>query len=171
MFVSCNAMYRFIPIILLFLTLLPMPVMAQINLSAEIGILPPAPGSHPDLEDLLQRFWRDYYNVEGPQGFTMDNVRVGRADLNDDGNDELILMIDAPAWRAEGGKPFVIATWHKDGWYAIGWGWGDEDTIFTLTETNNGWHSLDTGTSIMRWTNQEYTGERKVIAPLAPQNP
>ncbi len=143
-------------LITLFSLLVPLSAGAQGPLLAQAPILPAAPGPHPDLDALLQRFWHDYYGVEGKQGFTMSQVRVGRIDLNDDDQLELILMIDAPGWKADAGKPFVIATWIDGEWVAIGWGWGDEDNVFSLTETVRGWHSLETGAYIMRWTGTQY---------------
>ena len=127
------------------------PVIAQ-----QVGMLPPSPGPHPDLEALLSTFWPAYYNVSGPLGFTIDQVRVGRADLHDDGNEALLLMIDHPGWQADLGKPFMIATWSKPQWTAIGWGWGDEDSIFMLTETKKGWHSVETGTQTLSWIGKQY---------------
>ena len=137
-------------------------------LLAEVPFLPPASGPHPDLDALLQRFWRDYYGIEGKLGFTLSQIRVGRIDLNDDDQAELVLMIDAPAWKADAGKPFVIATWREEEWVAIGWGWGDEDGVFSLTETQRGWHSLETGAYIMRWNGTEYERTAKNTGPAAP---
>ena len=161
-------MSRLALLLSLLLFVMPLAALAQTapTLAQEVGILPPAPGPHPDLEALLQRFWRDYYTVDAPNGFTMDNVRVGRVDLNDDGVEELILMIDSPAWEVGLGKPFVIATWRNKTWVAVGWGWGDADTIFSMTETVKGWHSVDTGTTIMRWNGSEYATETKNIEPV-----
>ena len=140
----------------LFFLLAAAPATAQTNLQANVALLPPAPGPHPDLDELIQRFWHDYYGVDGALGFTLSQVRVGRVDLNGDDQAELFLMIDTPAWKAEAGKPFVIATWRDQAWSAIGWGWGDEDRVWSLTETTKGWHSVDAGPYIMRWTGSEY---------------
>ena len=156
-----SIMFRFA--VLLFLSLLaaPLPAQAQASLVAQVGLLPPAPGPHPDLVDVLRRFWPEYYDTDGALSFTLDNIRVGRIDLNDDDRAELILMIDKPGWEIAIGKPFVICTWRKTNWVAIGWGWGDEDTLFVQSDTYRGWHSLDTGTTIMRWTGKEYERQPK----------
>ena len=162
-----------LPSLALIMLLAAMPMTAAVAappaMSAQVGVLPPAPGAHPDLEALLHEFWRDYFEVGGPLGFTLDNIRVGRIDLNDDDIDELILMIDLPGWRVDAGKPFVVATWRNKAWAAVGWGWGDEDQIFRLTETIQGWHSLDTGSQILHWNGREYERESKTITPLTSQ--
>ena len=150
-------MPRFAHLLAAFLLLSPLSARAaDAAIVQQVGLLPPTPGPHPDLEALLTAFWPAYYNVTGPLGFTIDQIRVGRADLNDDGNEELFLMIDHPGWKADRGQPFVIATWGKNQWSAIGWSWGDEDTIFMLTETQKGWHSIDTGTQTLSWIGKQY---------------
>ncbi len=143
-------------ILALFFLVAPLPALAGSAISAQVAVLPPSPGPHPDLEDILQRFWHDFFGVEGKLGFTLSQVRVGRVDLNDDDQAELILMIDHPGWKANAGKPFVIATWKDESWMAIGWGWGDEDGIWSMVETQRGWHNLDIGASTMRWNGTQY---------------
>jgi len=151
-----NVMTPFAILIALFLMVAPFTSEAADAIYSEVAILPPSPGPHPDLEDLLHRFWHDYFGADGSLGFSLAQVRVGRVDLNDDDQAELILMIDHPGWKADAGKPFVIATWKDESWMAIGWGWGDEDGIWSLVETQGGWHSLDTGSAFMRWNGHEY---------------
>jgi len=155
---------------LLALILVLAPALAEADKLAQIPVLPAASGPHPDLDALLQRFWRDYYKADGSLGFDMSQVRVGRVALTDDDNDELILMIASQAWRTDAGYPFVIATWIDKEWVAVGWGWGDEDGIFSLTETRRGWHSVETGTYVMRWNGTEYERETKSTAPPVPAN-
>ncbi len=155
-------------LITLFLLLVPFVAGADPVKLALVPILSPTSGPHPDLDDLLQRFWRNYYKADGAQGFDLSQVRVGRVDLNDDDEAELILMVDSPSWRADGGYPFVIATWIDKQWNAVGWGWGDPDGIFSLTETIHGWHSVETTESILRWNGSQYDIVPKNTEPPAP---
>ena len=128
---------------------------------AQIPLLPLALGAHADVEDLLRLHWRDYFNMPGEFGFTMDEVRAGRIDLDDDGDAELVLMLDKPNWLTENGKPFLVATWVDHRWLPVGWGWGDDDNIFVTAETFHNWHALDAGKFIMRWTDQGYRRDPK----------
>lgn len=126
------------------------------NLYLQVSLLPPAPGPHPDLEALLDQYWHQYWQADGELGFGLENIRVGRADLNDDDEAELFLMIDRPSWFSTDGKPFVIATWRDRKWVAIGWGWGDEDGIWVTTEKLAGWRSVDAGNYLMHWEGTAY---------------
>lgn len=141
---------------LIVLVATPPQAQAQTDLYEQVSLLPPAPGDHPDLDALLDQFWHKYWKADGPLGFGPDNIRVGRAYLNDDDDAELFLMIDRPAWVSTDGKPFVIATWRDHKWVAIGWGWGDEDRIWLTTEKLDGWRSIDAGNYIMHWEGTAY---------------
>jgi hypothetical protein len=171
MFLLAYAMKPFALLTFLFVLLAPVVAGAADPVKlAQIPVLSPTNGPHPDLDTLLQRFWKSYYNADGALGFDMSQIRVGRMDLNDDDDAELILMITHPGWRAEGGFPFVIATWLNKEWSAVGWGWGEDDTLFSLVEVNRGWHSVETSSSILRWNGQEYERTPKSIAPVGQPN-
>lgn len=124
--------------------------------AGQIALLPLAPGPHDDLEVLLQAFWKDYYNTGILNGFGRENLRVGRTDLDGDGYDELVMMITAVGWENDHGYPFVVAQWRKGRWIAVGWGSGDEDTVFSTTEAKAGWRTIDTGTELLRWDGKQY---------------
>lgn len=126
---------------------------------AQVPLVPLADPVPQDVETLLRTFWQPYYNSGGENSFTRDNLRAGRVDLNGDDRAEMVLMIDAPGWEAEFGNPFVVAEWTKGSWNAIGWGWGDEDTVFATTEVVGGWHSIDGGRQLLRWAGTEYRAE------------
>ena len=129
---------------------------------AVLPILPLADGDHPDMEDLARRQWHGYYQTGGEFGLTMADFRASRFDLNDDGNSELIMMIDKPRWTTPEGKPFIIATWRDHQWTVIGGSWADDDNIFVTEETNETWRTLDTGHGLLRWTGKNgYAAEAK----------
>jgi len=128
---------------------------------AAIPLLPLTAGDHPDVEELLNTHWRGYYRGSGEFGFTIDQVRAGRFDLDGDDDPELLLLIDKPNWQAQEGKPFVVATWVKGHWLAVGWGWGDEDQVFVTDEVIDGWRTLDTPKLLMRWTAKGYRRDPK----------
>lgn len=128
---------------------LPRPV-------SQVPLLPLAEGPHDDVDALVQAFWQPYYNTGAEHAFGRANLRVGRIDLNGDGQAELVLMVDAPGWEAGQGNPFVVATWIKKRWVAVGWGWGDEDTLFATDEVIGGWRTIDSGSQILRWAGTEY---------------
>lgn len=136
---------------------------------AQVPLLALADGPHDDIRALLDTYWQAYYQTGTEDSFNRDDLRVGRIDLNGDGREELVLMITAPAWEAEQGKPFVVAQWRAQKWAAIGWGWGDEDTVFATTEILGGWHSIDGGHMLLRWNGTAYQPEDK--APEAPVIP
>lgn len=124
--------------------------------------LVPLPESIPaDVDALLKAHWTAYWNGSGENAFSRDNVRIGRIDLNGDNRAELVVMIDAPGWEAEPGNPYVVAQWTKGRWNPIGWGWGDEDTVFATTEAPGGWRTLDGGKQLLRWNGSEYRPEDK----------
>lgn len=109
-----------------------------------------------EVESALQTYWKDHYLASGDNGFGADKVRAGRFDLNGDGKAELILMVEDESWEAELGRPFLVANWSRTGWNAIGWSWGDEETLFATTETFGGWRTIDTGTQLLRWDGRIY---------------
>lgn len=133
----------------------------EVHPYAQVPLLPLADGVHDDIDTLIQALWQPYYNTGAEHAFGRDNIRVGRIDLNGDGDAELVLMIDAPGWEAAPGNPFLVAQWLKKRWVAVGWGWGDEDTVFATTEVRGGWRSIDGGKMVMRWMGREYQPEEK----------
>lgn len=158
-------MARLYPILLLALAILaPCPaVLAGDDVPrpvAQVALLPLSEASHLDIDALFATHWRAYYNTGAADGFRQTHIRAGRIDLDGDGNAELIAMIDHDVWSASDGKPMVIATWTKKGWLAVGWGWGDEETVFATAEVVKGWHTIDTGSQILTWNGKEY-----VISP------
>lgn len=128
---------------------------------AQVPLVPLADSVPGDIEAVLHAFWPQFYNSNGENGFGPDNLRVGRIDLNGDDQPELVLMVNAPGWEAAQGFPMVVAQWRKGRWIAIGWGWGDEDTVFATSETLGGWRTIDSGKMIMRWQGREYRAEDK----------
>lgn len=140
------------------LSLSALPALAQElhRTVAQVALLPLSEGPHDDIEALLRTHWKPFYGSAVEHGFTMKQVRAGRIDLDNDGQAELFLMIDAPNWEAAHGKPFVAARWTAKGWSAAGWGWGDEDGIFLTAERLSGWLSIDTKDHWMRWNGKVY---------------
>lgn len=132
---------------------------------AQVPLVPAGERLPEDVTDLLYAFWPNFYNSVGENAFGPSHVRLGRIDLNGDDRPELVLMVDAPGWEAEQGNPFVVAQWRKNRWVAVGWGWGDEDTVFTTTDVQGGWRSIDGGKVVMRWVGKEYRAEDKPAAP------
>lgn len=131
---------------------------------SQVPLLPLPPGEHAELEALLRAHWGPYYNVKGEQGFGRDKVRAGRFDVDGDGRAELFVLIAQESWEGQDGRPLVVANWTARGWNAIGWSWGDEDTVFVTTETINGWRTIDTGTQLMRWGQGIYDRVEKPAA-------
>lgn len=128
---------------------------------AQVPLLPVAERLPDDVEAMLRALWPTYYNSGGENAFGRDNLRMGRIDLDSDDRAELVVMVDAPGWEAEPGTPFVVAQWRKNRWIAVGWGWGDEDTVFATTEVLGGWHSIESGHQVLRWIGKEYRLEEK----------
>lgn len=146
----------------------PLPALAQVppepRLYAEVAMLHLDSQPHPDIEALLRSHWGNYFQAQGdPADFTLAQVRVGRFDLDGDGDPELFLMIDQPHWVTTGGKPLVVATWVDGHWLPVGWGWADEDGVFVTDEVLDGWRSIVAGNTLMQWTAKGYRG-----APLPP---
>lgn len=131
---------------------------------AQVPLVPPGERLPEDITDLLYAFWPSYYNSVGENAFGPNHLRLGRIDLNGDDRPELVLMVDAPGWEAEQGNPFVVAQWRKGRWIAVGWGWGDEDTLFATSEVLGGWRSIDGGRTLLRWVGKEYRSEEKASA-------
>lgn len=123
---------------------------------AQVALLPAPETIDPALSSFVEALWGRYWRSSDPQAFGQSALRVGRMDLNDDGQAELFLMIDAPDWESGQGYPMVIANWTKDGWNAIGWSWGDEDTVFLSDEVRDGWRSIRTGPQLLRWDQGVY---------------
>lgn len=131
---------------------------------AQVPLVPLADPVPADVDALVKAFWQPYYNTGAENAFTRQNLRIGRIDLDGDDRPELVLMVDAPGWEAEHGNPFVVAQWRKGRWIAVGWGWGDEDTLFATTEMLGGWRSIDGGHTLLRWSGTEYRSEEKAAA-------
>ena len=140
---------------------LPAAAGAEPRLVGQVPLLPMADGVHEDIDSLVVAHWKGHFNTSAEHSFGRDAIRVGRFDLNGDNRAELVLMVDAPGWQAAQGNPFVVAQWIKQRWIAIGWGWGDEDTLFATDELNAGWRSIDSGTQVLRWTGKEYIASDK----------
>lgn len=145
---------------LLFLALFAFtaPALAQdgLRLTAQVPLLPLADSVQPDIDDLAVALWQPYYHTRAEHAFARENLRAGRFDLNADGEAELILMVVAPGWEADQGNPFVIARWVNRRWLAIGWGWGDEDSLFATNDVAAGWRTLVSHSQVIRWSGREY---------------
>lgn len=149
-------------IVCLFALAAPARAAGESRLLAQVPLVPPGEATLPeDVLAFLYALWPDYYNSVREGGFTRDNLRLGRIDLNGDGTSELVLMVDAPGWEAAPGNPFVVAQWRRGRWLAVGWGWGDEDTVFATDDTSGGWLGIDGGKATMRWNGKEYHTEEK----------
>jgi hypothetical protein len=148
---------------LVLVALLPLPAHADgaPKLLAMVPLLPLTDGDHPDVDDLLSRFWHGYYREDSEFGFGPADVRVGRFDLDGDGDDELFVLIDKAKWRGTEGQPFVVATWRDHAWLPVGWGWADDDGIFVTDEVIDSWRTLDAGKFRMRWTADGYRRDPK----------
>ncbi|MGE5506709.1 MAG: hypothetical protein ACM31L_19965 [Actinomycetota bacterium] len=131
------------------------------RLAGMVPLLPMSEGVHEDIDTLVAKLWPRYFNAPGPQGFTSSQLRVGRVDLDGDGKAELVVMIDSPAWENDKGKPFVVANWTRSGWRAVGWGFGDDDSVFITGEVLNGWVSIDTPRQWLRFDGKAYRAEDK----------
>lgn len=132
---------------------------------AQIPLLRLADGEQRDITDLVMALWQPYYNTNAEHAFGRDNLRAGRFDLDGDGQAELILMIDAEGWEADPGDPFVIARWTQGHWIPVGWGWGDQDSVFAAEEIQGGWRTVVTNSEILRWTGREYQITERELPP------
>lgn len=157
-----NTMRR-LALLFLALFVLATPAGAQdgLRLAAQIPLLPLADGVQRDIDDLAVALWQPYYHTQAEHSFARDNLRASRFDLNGDGEAELILMVVAPGWEADQGNPFVIARWVNKRWLAIGWGWGDEDTLFATDEVLGGWRTVMSQSQIIRWSGRDYQARER----------
>ncbi len=148
---------RFSILILLALTT-ALPVAAQDfgRPLAQVALQPLPETETPDIEALLRANWRAYYNGSGDFAFFRDQVRAGRIDLNEDGQAELMILIDSPAWISDKGQPLLVARWTNHGWAVIGWSFGDSDGVFVTSQRSDGWASIETPSQWLRWNGSGY---------------
>jgi hypothetical protein len=147
--------------VLLALAALPASAQDYGRPAAMVALQPLPDTGTPDIEALLKAHWKAYYNGGGRNGFFRDQVRAGRIDLNEDGQAELFLLIDAPDWQGDRGRPLVVAQWTAKGWAAIGWSFADSDSVFVTTERVQGWASIETASQGLRWTGSGYKAQDK----------
>ena len=134
--------------------LLAPPALAQADQPRPVGqiaLLPIGDSGREDIVGLVKTHWRPYFQTQDPLAFDRDSVRAGRFDLDHDGRAELVVMITKTGWEAENGFPLVVAVWTDKGWNAIGWSWGDQDTVFPTDQIIANWRTIDTGTQYLRW--------------------
>jgi hypothetical protein len=145
-------------IALLALLLLPLSATAQDfgRLMAQVALQPLPEGETPDIDQLLRAQWKAYYNAGGTHGFFRDQVRAGRIDLNEDGQAELFILIDSPAWISAKGQPLLVATWTSRGWSPIGWSFADSDSVFVTAERIDGWATIITPTQALQRVGRNY---------------
>ncbi|ARJ68281.1 hypothetical protein WV31_20470 [Magnetospirillum sp. ME-1] len=145
-------------IALLVLMLLPLSAPAQDfgRLMAQVALQPLPEGETPDIDLLLRTQWKAYYNAGGTYGFFRDQVRAGRIDLNEDGQAELFILIDSPAWASPKGFPLLVAGWTPRGWTAIGWSFADSDSVFVTSERIDGWATILTPTQALQRVGKSY---------------
>ncbi|CAA7627556.1 hypothetical protein [Magnetospirillum sp. SS-4] len=146
---------------LLVATALPATAQDHGRPAALVGMQPLPETETPDIDALLRAHWRAYYNSGARHGFFRDQVRAGRIDLNEDGQMELLLLIDSPDWQGDRGRPLLVAHWTARGWAAIGWGFADSDGVFVTTERAKGWATIETPTQWLHWTGSAYRAEDK----------
>lgn len=143
----------------LFLTPLAASAQAQAPAPVPVGqiaMLPlPAQGQD-DVVALVKTHWKPYFETQGSDSFGRESLRFSRFDLDGDNRSELVVMLTKAGWEAEQGFPLVVASWTDKGWRAIGWSWGDEDTLFATDEIRQGWRTLDTGTQFLYWDGRTY---------------
>lgn len=143
---------------LIALLLLPISAPAQDfgRLMAQVALQPLPESETPDIELLLRTQWKAYYNAGGPHGFFRDQVRAGRIDLNEDGQAELFILIDSPAWTSAKGQPLLVAGWTPKGWTAIGWSFADSDSVFVTSQRIDGWATVQTPTQALQRVGKSY---------------
>lgn len=143
---------------LLALLLLPFSAPAQDfgRLVAQVALQPLPESDTPDIDLLLRTQWKAYYNAGGTYGFFRDQVRAGRIDLNEDGQAELFILIDSPAWASAKGFPLLVAGWTTKGWAAIGWSFADSDSVFVTSERIDGWATIQTPTQALQRVGKSY---------------
>jgi len=145
-------------IALLALLLLPIAATAQDfgRMMAQVALQPLPEGETPDIDLLLRTQWKAYYNAGGTYGFFRDQVRAGRIDLNEDGQAELFILVDSPAWASAKGMPLLVAAWTAKGWAAIGWSFADSDSVFVTSERIDGWATVLTPTQALQRVGKSY---------------
>ena len=146
---------------LLFLVLFSTTAAAQDagRLMAQVALQPLPEAATPDIEALLKANWRAYYNSSGTHGFYRDQVRAGRIDLNEDGQAELFLLIDSPAWISNKGQPLLVARWTSKGWSVIGWSFADSDGVFVTSSRVDGWAGIETPSQWLSWNKTGYRAQ------------
>lgn len=145
---------------LLALTLmLPLPALGQEapRPVGQIALLPLPDQGRDDVIGLVKTHWQPYFETQHPQAFGRESLRAGRFDLNGDGQAELLVMLAKDGWQAQQGFPLVVANWTAKGWNAVGWSWGDEDTVFATDEIRDHWRTIDTGTQYLYWDRGLYS--------------
>lgn len=151
---------RYVHTLIALLCLSPLPALAQAQPPrpvAQVAMLPVAEQGRDDVVALVKAHWGPYFQTQHPQGFGREALRVGRFDLDGDGLAELLVLLDKPDWEAEHGFPLVVAVWTDKGWNAVGWAWGDQDTVFVTDEIRDGWRTIDTGTQFLYWDKGLYS--------------
>ena len=140
--------------------LLPLPALGQEEPPRPVGqvaLLPLPDQGRDDVVALVKAHWLPYFQTQDPQGFGRESLRAGRFDLDGDSQAELLVLVNKPGWEAQQGFPLVVAAWTDRGWNAIGWSWGDEDTVFVTDEIRQGWRTIDTGTQFLYWDKGLYS--------------
>jgi hypothetical protein len=119
--------------------------------------LQPLPATPPaDIDSLLALLWKPYFQKPGDLGFDHDQIRAGRIDLDEDGQAELVLLLEAPAWQTESGGLLLVARWSETGWKPIGWAYGERDGVVVTTERLGGWATIETQSQLLRWNGKAY---------------
>jgi len=131
---------------------------ALLQPEAMVALQPLPDPTPPDIDALLKTQWPAFYRA-GDQGFSPQQVRAGRIDLDGDGVAELLLLLEAPDWRTLDGGPLLVARWRDKAWRPVGWGYAEPETVYATAERLKGWFSLDLGTSWLRWDGEVYRAE------------
>lgn len=146
-------------LIALSLIFLPLCAHAQAPVPAPVGqiaLLRLPDSGQDDVIALVKTHWKPYFETQAAEAFGRESLRFGRFDLDGDNRAELVVMVTKAEWAAEQGFPLVVATWTDKGWLAVGWSWGDEDTLFATDEIRQGWRTIDTGTQFLYWDGKTY---------------
>jgi hypothetical protein len=134
----------------------PAPAADFGRMVAQVALQPLPDEETPDIDQLLRSQWKAYYNAGGSHGFFRDQVRAGRIDLNEDGQAELFILIDSPAWTSAKGQPLLVAGWTSRGWAPIGWSFADSDGVFVSSERIDGWATILTPTQALQRVGKSY---------------
>ena len=120
------------------------------------------------VEEFLSLNWPEYYRpemaIEGVPEITLDDVHVGRYDLNGDGQAELFLHIRNAHLCGTAGCSSYMFERKEDGWTKISGMTGGRSTdIWTNPKT--GYKTVCDDDEGIRWTGQgyEYLGEDEAI--------